>query len=87
MKYHQFVLFETPRWISRVYQEPTRIGLSLGVDISEHGWRHPLFHIRFLIWEWDLEIDYSEPEKPSEFEKLIQSIREGAKVVKKSVNS
>lgn len=87
MKYHQFILFETTHWISRLYQEPTRIGLSFSVDISEHGWRHPLFHIRFLIWEWDLEIDYSDPKKPSEFQKLIQSINQQQNVREISKNS
>ena len=71
-------------------KKPHNIRLSAGQILHsgyEHGWRHPLFHIRFLIWEWDPEIDYSEPEKPSEFQKLILSIRKAWIGAKKSVNT
>lgn len=83
--YKQIQVLETPHFRIGLWQEPTRICISAGVDISEQGWRHPLFHIRFLIWEIDLEIDYSDPEKPSEFSALMSMLNEGQNSGEKTI--
>lgn len=87
MKYRHLLLISTKHFKARAYQEPHRVGLSFGIDISNKGWKNPLFHIRVLIWEIDLEIDYSDPKKLSEFDYLIKSIREGEIEREISVNS
>ena len=72
--YKIFYLFKRPRIKIRVYQEPTRIGGSIGIDISENGWRRPLFHLHLLIWEIDLEINFSDHDKSSNFNKALYNI-------------